>query len=91
MAAAQINLHKLILPNANRVIYPVREGGAGGGMGCDSIGTPGWEHCLLFVHLGCLLHSWGCWCKMFAVQSMEALSQIHKCCLGKDERGKGLM
>lgn len=91
MAAGQLNLYKLILPNTNRVVYPVREGGAGGGMGCDSTGTPGGERFLLLMNLGYLLHCWGWWCKTFAVQSMEVLSQICKCCLGKNERGKGLM
>lgn len=51
MAAAQLNLHKLILPNANRVVYPVRDGGAGGGMECDSTGTSNWECFLLFMNL----------------------------------------
>lgn len=89
MAAAQLNLHKLILPNTNRVVYAMKEGGAGGEMGWECFS--GWECFLLFVSLGCLLHYWGWWCKKFAVQSMEALSQICKCCLGKDERGKDLM
>lgn len=67
----------------------MKEGGAGGEMGWECF--PGWERFLVFVSLGCLLHHWGWWCEKFAVQSMEALPQICKCCFGKDEREKDWM